>query len=147
MSCSRLTWFLRSICPSCLVEASSWLLCQSHHHTLPQWLFLQQHHQTNGSEWRVWVSPQPSPLFSTQALSLEAFIQSHGVRHMSRLMTFKSLSSTLLQSCSSFSLEPQTPGINSFLLEYLVGYFQLSTHSSLHISSTLTPLGSASLTC
>ena len=85
--------------------------------------------------------------FSTQALSLEALIQSHGVRHMSRLMTFKSLCSTLLQSCSRFSLEPQTPGINSFLLEYLAGYFQLSTHSSLHISSTLTPLGSASLTC
>lgn len=85
--------------------------------------------------------------FSTQALSLEALIQSHGVRHMSRLMTFKSLSSTLLQGCSRFSLEPQTPGINSFLLEYLVGYFQLPIHSSLHISNMLTPLGSASLTC
>ena len=85
--------------------------------------------------------------FSTQTLSLEALIQSLGTRHTSRLMTFKSLSSTLLRGCSRFSLEPQTPGINSFLLEYLVGYFQLSTHSSLHISNMLTPLGSASLTC
>ena len=68
VSCSHLTWLLRSIWLSCLVKASSWLLCQSYHHTLPQWLFLQQRHQTSGSEWRVQVSPQLSPLLHPGSL-------------------------------------------------------------------------------
>ena len=86
------------------------------------------------------VSPKPSST-SPSVLSPDTLIQSHGFRCISRLMTFKSLSSTL-----SFSLEPQTPIINSFLLEYLLGYFHLSTHLSLDISNMLTFLGSASFT-